>query len=89
MKATMRTGTARRNSGSALNSRRYAGLAMDCASPLIESERKDALAVSARAIASLRSDDPRQFRKMCRIPPNHSDKNRCAAICRESAVNIF
>jgi hypothetical protein len=31
-------------------------LAIDSANPLIESERRDALAVSARAIACLRSD---------------------------------
>src|SRR5271170_3707395 len=59
MKATMRTGTARRSSGSAVSRRRYAGLAIDCANPLIESERRDALAVSARAMPASVSDDPR------------------------------
>src|SRR5580704_19523659 len=58
MKATMRTGTARRSTGSAVRSRRYAGLAMDCANPLIESDRKDALAVSARAMPASVADDP-------------------------------
>jgi hypothetical protein len=43
-------GTARRSAGSAVNRRRYAGLAIDWASPLIESDRIDALAASARAI---------------------------------------
>ena len=33
----IRAGTARRSAGSAVSSRRYAGLAIDCASPLIES----------------------------------------------------
>src|SRR5258708_31027308 len=47
-------GTARRNAGSAVKRRRYAGLAIDWASPLIESDRIDALAASARAIAGLR-----------------------------------
>src|SRR5580700_1740002 len=54
-------GTARRNAGSAVKRRRYAGLAIDWASPLIESDRIDALAASARAIAGLRfgSSPPR------------------------------
>ena len=92
MKATMRTGTARRSSGSAVSRRRYAGLAIDCASPLIESERRDALAASARAIACLRSDDsvrhPRSKRcaASLRIVIN---KNRCALICREFASQYF
>src|SRR5882672_6609845 len=48
-------GTARRNAGSAVSSRRYAGFAIDWASPLIESELTDALAASARAMrASVR-----------------------------------
>src|SRR3954453_14169153 len=51
-KGMISAGTARRNAGSAINSRRYAGLAIDCANPLMESERIDALAASARAIAS-------------------------------------
>src|ERR1700688_2344579 len=58
MKATMRTGTARRSTGSAVSRRRYAGVAIDCASPLIECERKDALANSARAMPASVSDDP-------------------------------
>src|SRR5271156_1071077 len=89
MKAMMRTGTARRSNGSAVSRRRYAGLAIDCANPLIESERRDALAASARAIACLRSDDPLDPRSERRAAslPNHSDKNRCALICRESGVN--
>ena len=45
-------GTARRSAGSAVSRRRYAGLAIDCANPFMESERIDALAASARAIAS-------------------------------------
>ena len=48
----MSAGTARRSAGSAVSRRRYAGLAIDCANPLMESERIDALAASARAIAS-------------------------------------
>src|SRR3954467_10178927 len=49
-KPMMSAGTARRRAGSAVSKRRYAGLAIDCANPLIESERIDARAVSARAI---------------------------------------
>jgi hypothetical protein len=52
------TGTARRSNGSALSSRRYAGLAIDCARPLMESGCADALATPARAIDGLRSDFP-------------------------------
>jgi hypothetical protein len=72
MKAMMRTGTARRRSGSALSRRRYAGLAIDSASPLIESDRKDALAASARAIACPRSGYclyPRS--EIVPLSPNH------------------
>src|SRR5215469_4710632 len=47
---------------------------MDSANPLIESERRDALAVSARAIASLRSD--------YRLGPRFGD---CAALVSESS----
>src|SRR4029453_12814016 len=55
-KAMISTGTARRNAGSAVRRRRYAGLAIDWARPLMESKRAAALAVSARAIqASVRS----------------------------------
>src|SRR5580692_11482961 len=50
----IKAGTARRSAGSAVKRRRYAGLAIDWASPLIESDRIDALAASARAIAGLR-----------------------------------
>jgi hypothetical protein len=53
--AMISAGTARRSAGSAISSRRYAGFAMDCASPLIESERVDALAASARAMPSPRN----------------------------------
>src|SRR5580700_5055236 len=79
MKATMRTGTARRSNGSAVRSRRYAGLAMDCASPLIESDRKDALAVSARAMPASASDDPLDPVRRCvphrpRISPFESTR---------------
>src|ERR1700736_2714771 len=58
-------GTARRSAGSAVKRRRYAGLAIDWASPLIESDRIDALAASARAIAGLRfgSSPPTFVRK--------------------------
>jgi hypothetical protein len=61
-------------------------LAIDFANPWIESERRDALAVSARAIACLRSDGPLHPRSEGRAasPPNHCYKNRCALICRES-----
>jgi hypothetical protein len=46
-------------------------LAIDCANPLIESERKDALAVSARAMPASVSDDPLDPHpeSRCRIPP--------------------
>src|SRR5215469_12567709 len=91
MKATMRTGTARRSIGSAVRRRRYAGLAIDCAKPLIESERKDALAASARAmpasgriISSARSGESGYA-----VSPNHLYLNRRESVCRESGVNIL
>src|SRR5256885_6150990 len=56
-------GTARRNAGSAIRSRRYAGFAIDWASPLIESEFTDALATSARAMPRLRSGPHHLHRK--------------------------
>src|SRR6476619_6642974 len=56
--AMINAGTARRNAGSAVSSRRYAGLAIDCANPLIESARADAPAASARAMPRPRLDDP-------------------------------
>ena len=59
--AMISAGTARRSAGSAIRRRRYAGLAIDCASPLIESERADALAASARAMPGLRSDCPQHL----------------------------
>jgi len=74
MNATMRTGTARRSSGSAVSRRRYAGLAIDPANPLIESDRKDALAVSARAMpASVWKNplDPRSEKDAAVPRPNH------------------
>jgi hypothetical protein len=48
-------------------------LAIDSANPLIESERRDALAVSARAIACLRSDDRLDLGSeiVPRLSPNH------------------
>src|SRR5438876_3309689 len=49
-KAMIRVGTARRSAGSATNSRRYAGFAIDCANPLIESDWTHALAACARAM---------------------------------------
>src|SRR5665647_2307643 len=55
--AMISTGTARRSKGSAVSSRRYAGLAIDCARPFIESGCADALANSARAIEGLRSEN--------------------------------
>src|SRR6185437_6668838 len=70
-KAMMRTGTARRRSGSAVKSRRYAGLAIDCARPLIESDCADALANVARAIDGLRSEFP-----------HHPGPEGCAASLR-------
>ena len=64
----MRAGTARRSAGSAVSSRRYAGLAIDCANPLIESARADALAVSARAMPRPRVDDPQNLRARIGVP---------------------
>jgi hypothetical protein len=82
------TGTARRRSGSAFRSRRYAGLATDCARPLIESGCADALAASARAIEGLRLEFPLSPLNRKDVPhrvPNHFvDWNRWAPICRES-----
>src|SRR5580704_3364234 len=84
-------GTARRNAGSAVKRRRYAGLAIDWASPLIESDRIDALAASARAIAGLRFEVPHQpsSGRMCRISPNHFHWNRETRTCRESREERF
>src|SRR5580704_10355341 len=84
-------GTARRNAGSAVKRRRYAGLAIDWASPLIESDRIDALAASARAIAGLRFEVPHQpsSGRMCRISPNHFHWNRETRTCRESRKERF
>src|SRR5260370_22834089 len=74
--AITKAGTARRSAGSAVKSRRYAGLAIDCASPLIESDRIDALAASARAIAGLRSERP------------HLRPEGCAASLRITFIGI-
>src|SRR5262245_61724171 len=87
-KAMIRAGTARRRAGSALSKRRYAGPAIDCANPLMESGRADALAASARAITGLLEvllEIPTRDRRDCRISPNHDHKNRRFVICRESA----
>src|SRR3954453_8342182 len=51
-KAMISKGTARRSAGSAVSNRRYAGLAIHWAKPLMESARADACAASARAIAA-------------------------------------
>ena len=56
-KATIRAGTARRSAGSANRRRRYAGLAIACARPLIESERADALAGDGVRYGDLRAGD--------------------------------
>jgi hypothetical protein len=46
-------------------------LAIDSANPLIESDRRDALAASARAIASpVRINRPDPVRRLCRRSPN-------------------
>src|SRR6478672_10257166 len=85
--AMMRAGTARRNAGSAVSRRRYAGLAMDCARPLIESARADALAISARAMPRPRVDDPLEFTRpnRCAAPPRiRCHSNRWRLCCRES-----
>ena len=69
-KAMISAGTARRSTGSAVSSRRYAGLAIDCASPLIESARADALAASARAMNPVPDwmiPDTTRPKRMCRI----------------------
>src|SRR5262249_43797003 len=71
-KAMIHTGTARRRRGSAVRSRRYAGLAIDCARPLIESACTDALATPARAIEGLRSEFPLLQTEGCAHRfPNH------------------
>src|ERR1035438_6337107 len=84
--AIMSTGTARRNKGSAVNRRRYAGLAIDCARPCMESERADALAAPARAIDGLRSDFfpyhpdrkdvPHRIPNQCRLESMDADLSR-------------
>src|ERR1043166_1666296 len=83
-KAMIRAGTARRSAGSAVKRRRYAGLAIDCANPFIESVLADALAASARAIPGPRSDSPcpPSIGRMCRISPNQFHWNREPEFCR-------
>src|SRR6202011_4115402 len=71
-------GTARRSAGSAVKRRRYAGLAIDWASPLIESDRIDALATSARAIC----------RPPFRIVPTNLRPEGCAASLRITFIGI-
>src|SRR4029079_8503471 len=67
-KAMISTGTARRSKGSAVSSRRYAGLAIDCARPFMESGCADALARLARAMkASVRKFPYPRIGRMCRI----------------------
>src|ERR1700734_1221279 len=56
----------------------------------MESERRDALAVSARAMPASAwtcSPYPRS-EELPHLVPNHGHKNRCESICRESRVNI-
>ena len=76
-KAMIRTGTARRSSGSAVSSRRYAGLAIDCARPLIESGCADALATSGA----------RHKRPPFGISPATLEPEGCAASLSESVVD--
>src|SRR6185437_3567110 len=54
----------------------------------MESGRADALAASPRAIAASGDGSFPKPRSgtMCRIFPNHVDKNPIAAICRESKI---
>src|SRR5262249_14216268 len=89
--AMMRTGTARRRAGSATRRRRYAGLAIDCARPLIESVPADALA-RAGAMPGLPIEDcprhPRVGQDVPHLRPNHFDLNRLANLCRESRESI-
>src|SRR5262252_4730269 len=90
--AMMRTGTARRRAGSATRRRRYAGLAIDCARPLIESVPADALA-RAGAMPGLPLQvcprHPRVGQDVPHLFPNHFDLNRLANLCRESANHFF
>src|SRR5262249_21383264 len=87
-----RTGTARRNSGSAVRDLRYAGLGIDCPKPLIESAWPDALATSARAIEGLRSEFPPVTLETegcaASLPESLVDWNRWTLICRESDESI-
>ena len=87
----MRAGTARRSAGSAVSRRRYAGLAIDCANPLIESARADALAVSARAMLRPRLDDPLKHapEAVCRTAPNQLLFELMATRLSRVRVNIF
>src|SRR5215472_15882501 len=57
----------------------------------MESDCRDALAASARAIDGLRSDRPHQpsTGRMCRISPNHFHWNREKPFCRESRVKFW
>jgi len=79
------TGTALRSTGSAVNNLRYAGLAIDCASPLMESDCADALAVSARAMKASawispvrldRKDVPHRFPNRLRLESMTADLSR-------------
>jgi hypothetical protein len=89
-KAMMSAGTARRSAGSAVRRRRYAGLAIDCARPLMESLLTDALAVSTRAMRGPRSDHPDQTSNRKDVPhlPESPHLNRETGICRESLMNF-
>src|SRR6516162_10686597 len=57
----------------------------------MESERRDALAVSARAMPASAwtfSPYPRS-EQVPHLVPNHGHKNRCESICRESSQYLF
>ena len=89
--AMMSAGTARRSAGSAVSSRRYAGLAIDCASPLIESstDRRARRLGARHGVAPVRIHPDHLHRKD--VP--HLPESLCIGIerwriCRES-LNEF
>ena len=91
-KAMMSAGTARRSAGSAVSRRRYAGLAIDCARPLMESgscgRTRRFGARHARPPFGL-SPDTRDRKDVPHLSRITCDWNRWALICRESESQLF
>ena len=77
-KAMISTGTARRSNGSAVSSRRYAGLAIDCARPLMES----------RTRRRTRHTGARHRRPPFGISPNALSEGCAASLSESVAIGI-